>query len=183
MDGKTSARIADIKQKRTEVLIFILKLRHNRIEIQHVILVVISCTGFVFHTCDVEVPVDRVAVGAVVNEGTAKQRDADFVKRDVKIEISFRSILNGNIVTHAGGGHHFLAVGGFHLPWSNSVCHKFIMEKFLESHHSFDRIIPLPEKAIHAHDIAGSASIKQEEQFVITDETIYCKEVEVIDLL
>lgn len=88
-----------------------------------------------------------MAVGAILDEGTAKQRDADLVKRDVKVEISLRSIFNGNIVIHAGVGHHFLAVGGFHFPWSNSMCHKFVLEKFLESHHSFNRIITLPEKA------------------------------------
>lgn len=70
----------------------------DNVKIQHIVVGVIACTCLWLHSCNVEISVDGVAIGAIINEGTAEERDADIVKRDVEIEVLFGGIFNGEKV-------------------------------------------------------------------------------------
>ena len=54
-----------------------------------------------------------MAVGAIINERTAEERDADIVKREIKIKVPLGGVFDGDVVTDAGICCYRLIIGCF----------------------------------------------------------------------
>ena len=67
--------------KRESVIESVRKLCSNLVKVQNIAPVIIAGTCLRLYPRDGDISIDGVTVGAVIDKGTAEERDADIVKR------------------------------------------------------------------------------------------------------